>query len=237
MHKNEHLIKAVADFYENHGGSFGRTRRGVWGIMHLIVSRLHPADILIDVGGGNARLARFLPKDISYIDIEPSRTLCEDGREVLRMRGEGEIRQGGFPVLPAKNNEADIVTCLAVLHHIPGSKERQDAVRELCRIMKPGSTLVLTVWNLRSIRFAKVKTWLASWLRMPLVKGGGCGDVWIPWKAEGVTTQRYVHAFTTRELRKLFLQDWEIEICRSWRDTNPASVFQGVNLVLVAKKK
>lgn len=233
----DELSRAVADFYEKHGPSFAQTRRNYWGVMKLVADRVQSGQVLLDIGAGNARLASFLKKDISYVAIEPSASLCAESRIGIQTRGEGVVRRGGFPSLPATDAEADTVACLAVLHHIPGRKAHVEAIKELYRILKPGGSLVLTVWNLRSRRFFRIHTWLASWLRLPLVKGGECGDMWMPWKADGALAPRYVHAFTLRELRLLFGTEWEIELCTPWGLSTPTNIFEAVNLVIIAIKK
>lgn len=231
------LSRAVAQFYEMHGPSFAQTRRNYWGVMKLVADRVKSGQVLLDIGAGNGRLASFLAKDISYVAIEPSASLCAEAQRGMETRGEGVVRQGGFPTLPATHEEADTVACLAVLHHIPGREARKAAIAELHRILKPGGSLILTVWNLRSRRFFRVYTWLASWLRLPLVRGGECGDVWMPWKADGVAAPRYVHAFTLREVRSLFGKEWDIELCTPWGLSTPANIFDAVNLVIIAIKK
>lgn len=233
----DELSHAVAHFYEKHGPSFAQTRRNYWGVMKLVADRVQSGQTLLDIGAGNARLASFLTKDISYIAIEPSASLCDEARRVIETRGEGIVKQGGFPSLPALDEEADTVACLAVLHHLPGREAHIKAIKELYRILKPGGSLVLTVWNLRSRRFFHVRTWLASWLRLPLVKGGECGDVWMPWKADGAIAPRYVHAFSLRELRSLFGKEWDIKLCSPWGLSTPANIFNAVNLVIIAIKK
>jgi len=253
MKQNTELIKrAVREFYETHGADFSATRRGALDVMRLIQERLAvgimtAADsaspshactqTLIDVGAGNARLAREIPEDVRYIAIEPSSSMRVDAERFLSRRPDSEVRMGGFPHLPARDAEADVVACLAVIHHL-APEERAAAVHELWRIVKPGGALVLTVWNLRSRRFFKVRTWLASWLRMRLVAHGGVGDVWIPWNAGGATVQRYVHCFTQRELRRLFVHsEWSIERCEPWGGGGPTSILDGRNIVVVARKR
>lgn len=237
MKQNSETIKrSVREFYEAHGAEFSATRRGAWDVMRLIQDAVSPGQTLIDVGAGNARLAREIPEGVRYIAIEPSSSMRVDAERYLASRKDSEVRMGAFPRLPAREESADVVACLAVLHHLT-SDERRVAIDELWRILKPGGVLVLTVWNLRSRKFAKLKTWLASWLRLKLVQGGGAGDVWISWNAGGKSVERYVHCFTQEELRQLFdLNRWSIERCEPWGGGGPTSVLEGRNLVIVARK-
>lgn len=203
------LSRAVGEFYETHGHSFSRTRQMGWDVMRRIHDAVRAGMTLIDVGAGNARLSDSLPDAIRYVAIEPSMTLRREAEQRLARRKSSEIRSGGFPHLPAADGEADVAACIAVLHHIPTHKARRAAMHELMRIVKPGGTVFVTVWNLRSRRMFRSATWLAAWLRLPMVWGGECGDVWVPWNADGVQVRRYVHAFTRSELASLFnLTEW-----------------------------
>jgi tRNA (uracil-5-)-methyltransferase TRM9 len=246
------LAQSVAEFYETHGAAFSATRHSPWGVMKLVKDAVKPGDALVDFGAGNGRLGLEIPDDVSYVAVEPSSVLRQAAAKNLADRKNTEIVEGGFDVgaygrtpgahdhapVPVQDSSADVVACLAVLHHIPTREARQAAISEMARILKPGGTLVLTVWNLRSRRSFSFKNWFAAWLRLPLVKGGGAGDVWVPWKAEGASAKRYVHAFTLGELRKLFVSDaWDVESCEAWGNDGPTGILDARNLVLVAKKR
>lgn len=239
MKQNSPSIKpseAVAAFYEEHGASFASTRHAAWDVLRRVQQAVMPGDTVIDVGAGNARLATLLPEDVRYVAIEPSASLREASKKNIDRNG-AEVRAGGFPTLPARDGEADVTACIAVLHHL-SPDERVPAFRELARITKPGGTLILTAWNLRGLRMFGLRTWLAAWLRLPLVRGGGFGDVWVPWKADGVPVQRYVHAWTLRELEHMCDPDlWEVRECVPWGSDGPSSLLSGRNLLLVAKRK
>lgn len=236
MNQNSETIKrSVREFYEAHGAEFSATRRGAWDVMRLIQEAVSPGQTLIDVGAGNARLAREIPEGVRYIAIEPSSSMRVDAERFLATRKDSEVRMGAFPRLPAREESADVIACLAVLHHL-APDERRSAIDELWRILKPGGVLVLSVWNLRSRRFVTLQTWLASWFRFTLVENGSPGDVWISWNAGGKSVKRYVHCFTQHELRQLFdLKKWRLERCEPWSG-GTASVLEGRNLVIVAHK-
>lgn len=239
MKQNSPSIKpseAVASFYEDHGASFASTRHAAWDVLRRVQQAVVPGDVVVDIGAGNARLATILPEDVRYVAIEPSSALRVASKKNISRRGT-EIRAGGFPSLPARDGESAVTACIAVLHHL-APDERAPAFRELARITKPGGTLILTVWNLRGLRMFGLQTWLAAWFRLPLVRGGGFGDVWVPWKAEGASAKRYVHAWTLHGLKKMCDSDlWDVRECVPWGSNGPSSIFAGRNLLIVAKRK
>ncbi len=242
MKQKDQTIKiqtAVAEFYETHGANFAQTRGRGWGVMKLVREAVQPGMTLVDVGAGNGRLADAVSKDVRYIGIEPSSTLRAASTDRLAARGNAEMQAGGFPNLAMADGLSDVTACFAVLHHIPTRRAQCVAIAELARITKPGGIAVVTAWNLRGRRMKAWKTWLAAWVRLPMVNGGECGDVWIPWASNGTTGQRFVHAFTLGEFKKRFSQkDWQIEQAEYWAEDAPtASALDARNLVIVAKRK
>ncbi len=251
MTQNAETIKrGVDEFYETQGASFSSTRHAPWGVMKLVFDSLKPGDVLVDFGAGNGRLGLEIPEDVRYVAVEPSTSLRAEASRILAGRENVEIIEGGFVVgnghaAPLPKSSADVIACLAVLHHIPTDAARREAVRELARILKPGGALVLTVWNLRCRNFFRNKSflersriWFAAHLRLPMISGGDGGDVMVSWKAGGASASRYVHAFTLEELKRLFDPDiWEIDTASAWGNESPASEKEGRNLVIRAIKK
>ncbi len=237
------LAQSVADFYEEFGAAFSSTRHAPWGVMKLVKDAVKPGDVLVDFGAGNGRLGLEISSDVKFIAVEPSFSLREEAKRILTDRPNTEIFAGGFGVqapraAPVLSTSADVIACLAVLHHIPTKTAQRAAIQELAELLKPGGALVLTVWNLRHRVFFRNKTWLAAWLRWPLVKGGEPGDVWIPWKAQGANAQRFNHAFTLHELRSLFdPKIWDIKICQGWGDESQVRILDAKNLVVLARRK
>jgi len=88
--------------------------------------------------------------------------------------------------LPFADNAFDCAIAVATYHHVRGHNKRQEAFRELRRILKPGGEAFLSVWNHRQPRF---------WLRSK--------DQEVPWRLRGKTVHRYYHLFSYGEIKKL----------------------------------
>ena len=96
--------------------------------------------------------------------------------------------------LPFLDNTFDWVISVATYHHIKGRKEREKALAELGRVLKPQGEAFLTVWNHGQPRF-----WFKS------------KEQQIPWRLKEKTIYRYYHLFSYGELRKLLVKTgWEI---------------------------
>jgi SAM-dependent methyltransferase len=95
----------------------------------------------------------------------------------------------------------DVVTALAVLHHIPGFEARQRFVQAAGQYLKPGGVLILSNWrfaqNPRMQR--KMLPWSVAGLSEADVEPG---DFLLDWKKDGVG-MRYAHQFDETEVENL----------------------------------
>ena len=91
--------------------------------------------------------------------------------------------------LPFENETFDCAVAVATYHHVEGKREREAALQELKRVLKPGGEAFLTVWNWGQPRF---------WLRYKEVR--------VPWRVGGKTVYRYYHLFSYGEFEKLLVK-------------------------------
>jgi tRNA (uracil-5-)-methyltransferase TRM9 len=94
------------------------------------------------------------------------------------------VSDAGF--LPYKNDSFDHAIAVAVYHHLRGKLEQETALKELYRILKPGSEAFITVWN---------KWQPGFWFRSK--------DTYVPWRTKGETYDRYYHLFSYYEFKRL----------------------------------
>jgi len=96
--------------------------------------------------------------------------------------------------LPFPDNTFDWAISVATYHHIKGTENRERALIELRRVLKPQGEAFLTVWNHGQPRF-----WFKS------------KEQQVPWRLKETTVYRYYHLFSYTELGKLLLKTgWEI---------------------------
>ncbi|MDD5289060.1 MAG: class I SAM-dependent methyltransferase, partial [Dehalococcoidales bacterium] len=87
--------------------------------------------------------------------------------------------------LPYDNETFDYVIAVATYHHL--KREQQlTALSELGRVLKPGGTAFITVWNRWQPRF---------WFHHK--------EILVPWRIKNTTLNRYYYLFTYGELTKL----------------------------------
>ena len=88
-------------------------------------------------------------------------------------------------LLPFSSHAFDYAIAVATYHHIAGRKERQNALLELNRVLRPGGEAFITVWNKWQSRF--------------LLNGK---DVPVAWNTGEQTLYRYYHLYSYKEFRQ-----------------------------------
>ncbi len=230
MDKNyaDYLIKKTKEDYNTIAGEFDRTREYLWDGMEAFADFVHNGDCVLDFGCGNGRLLElFEGKSIIYTGVDQSGALIE--------KAKGNYPDARFltindPKIPFPDASFDVVFAVAALHHIPSLAKREALLDEFRRLLKPGGTLIITVWNLWQGNYWKLIAKHAI-AKLFCRSRFDFKDVLVPWKdARGnILVQRYYHAFTRRELTKL------VRRARfSIREECPVNTF---NIYLIATKE
>jgi len=183
--------------WNNVASEFELTRHYIWDLKPW-VKYAKPNSKVLDLGCGNGRFFELLKnKNIDYTGIDNSKELIGLAKEKYFNQ---KFLVGNALNLPFKDNSFGLIYSMAVLHHIPSKELQLRFLKEAKRVLKKDGLLVLTVWNLWQRRY------LSSLVKYSLLKLVGkskldWGDLYIPWQNK---YQRYHHAFTRRELKKLF---------------------------------
>ncbi len=122
--------------------------------------------------------------------------------------------------LPYPDETFDRAISVATYHHIKDESERQKALIELKRVLKPGGEAFITVWNRHQPRF---------WL--------GPKEVAVPWRQRDKTLQRYYYLFSFGELEKL-VKEAGFGVLKSFPESSyhfPVKFFSR-NICLLLKK-
>ena len=122
--------------------------------------------------------------------------------------------------LPFPEETFDWAISVATYHHIKGKEERQAALGELRRVLKPGGEAFITVWNRGQSRF-----WFSG------------KEVAVPWRTKEKTLYRYYYLFSYPELEGL-VKEAGFSILKSSPETYyrfPLKFFSR-NICLLVKK-
>lgn len=197
------LLVRIKDGYNRIAEDFSDTRRGkIWPDISFLLDNIKPGSKVLDVGCGNGRLfATIEDKHVDYTGIDNSEELIKIARERFKDFPNAKFLVADAIEMPFDDNSFDIVYSIAVLHHIPSYEFRKKMLSEAGRVARPGSPVIVTVWNLWQKRYYRFI------VREALKKLAGksevdLGDCFIPWK-RGAGMMRYCHAFTVRGLKRL----------------------------------
>lgn len=184
--ENVHKVyRAIADHFSN-------TRFNQWHwITDFINETAKPGNLILDVGCGNGRNMEGYDKNQVYgIDT------CPEFVEICNERGY-QVLQANMCHIPFPDNYFEHLLCIASFHHLSTEERRLEALREMHRVLKPGGTMLLSVWSIRQP--AKSKQQFTNF-----------GDTMVSWDKFGETYERYYYIFEDEELYRLF---WKSGLC------------------------
>eukprot|EP01060_Flectonema_neradi_P035746 TRINITY_DN665_c5_g1_i1.p1 TRINITY_DN665_c5_g1~~TRINITY_DN665_c5_g1_i1.p1 ORF type:complete len:262 (+),score=44.28 TRINITY_DN665_c5_g1_i1:66-851(+) len=174
--------KYVHKIYEKISDHFSATRYKAWPRVAEFVAESGEEDVVVDVGSGNG-------KSLAGV-IGTKRTLiaCDASRSLLQVAAEKGIQSVTCNALsiPLKSEVANVVICIAMLHHLSTHDRRIAAVTEMTRLLTPGGRMLIYVWSSTQRRF----------------KNSTSQDVSVPWtmnKRFSNTTQSAVTKASKKE--------------------------------------
>ncbi len=191
-------IKLNNETYNKIARLFDMTRRWLWDDLKPLKKYTKDGFHILDLGCGSGRLYHLFQdfQDIQYIGLDQS----EEQIKIAREKFPGvDFRIGEMTTLPFADGEFDVLYCIATFHHLPDEETRIKSLREMVRVTKPGSYILLTNWNMYSETAYKL-------VEKGKFKEVSKGDFLIPWmNSQGeVLGERYYHGFITEELERLF---------------------------------
>lgn len=202
-----YLIQKTREDYDKIAGDFSRTRAYLWDDLRRFASYVKEGDRVLDFGCGNGRLSELFSgfENICYVGVDQSDKLIDLARAKYPT---GEFLNVKSLRLPFPDASFDSIFSVAVLHHIPSARKRDELLTEFFRVLKPGGVLVVTAWNLWQ------KKYLGLIVKYTLKKISGQSemdyfDILVPWKnTQGIAVaERYYHAFTANTLKSVVLNN------------------------------
>lgn len=199
------ILESVKRNYNEIAPGFDTTRKKeIWPQIREYAAEVKAGDYVLDAGCGNGRLLEaFKDKNIRYLGLDNSSALIRAARQNYPS---SEFREAD--ILDLKNipeKEFDDIFCLAVLQHIPSEELRILFLKNLAAKLKPSGRLIISVWNMR--RLPKYRRMIRQnyWRKLIGQYQLEARDLIFPWKdSSGLeVSERYYHAFTTRELKRL----------------------------------
>jgi len=124
----------------------------------LAIELLKPQDgeLVLEVGCGYGRISRSLTAcaKIRMVAIDESEAMIHEWKTAVFP---GMACRGDATRLPFKSARFDAVVCTGVLMHLP---DQRQALKELCRVLRPGGRLIISANNLLSPFALPVWCWM-----------------------------------------------------------------------------
>ncbi|KAF7282445.1 hypothetical protein GWI33_002673 [Rhynchophorus ferrugineus] len=129
----------VHQVYENIADHFSDTRHKPWPNVLEFIQSFETGSVLIDAGCGNGKyLGR---QDLYDIGFDYSAGLIN----ICKNRGH-EVCVGDCLNIPIKDNSADGILSIAVIHHLANKNRRLEALKEIVRVLRIGGKALIYVW-------------------------------------------------------------------------------------------
>lgn len=202
------LLEVVKKNYDQIADQYNETRKKhispLWDELSEITKEVSPGKKILDLGCGNGRLLDFFKdKQIEYLGVDTSKELLKHAQE---NHPGYKFKEGNLLELGKVSEiDFDYVFSIAVLHHIPGLNLRVQVLRQIRNKVKENGKVIITVWNLWNIEKCRKKIVKNILLKIIGKNLMDIGDIRYDWKnSEGDrVSERYYHAFTKGELKKI----------------------------------
>jgi ubiquinone/menaquinone biosynthesis C-methylase UbiE len=227
----EDLIKKIKKHvhatFDDISDEFDETRYKPWPETIEFLKNMTGGSQVLDLGCGNGRNSVYATQNnLPVIGVDISGSMVSIARSKYKELAaksplmDAQFIRSDLEALPFSDNSMDAAVCVATLHHIPSGAARSKAASELRRVLKPGGSAFISVWDLDQPKFKEELMRQVYGVCMARSKNGedkkACcgnikhpppyefGDVWVPWKAKnGKVYHRFYHLFYHNELVEL----------------------------------
>lgn len=161
-----------------------------------------PPSRVLDIGCGNGRnLAQFSARGFDCYGIDFSKKMIAEAEKGFKRNSlRAKFKVADAREIPYHSGSFEHCLFVATLHHLKREKDRTTALKELKRVLKPGGTAIVSVWNKYSFGHPHLA------LRPK--------ETYIVWKRKGKEHLRYYHLFDHWELKRL-IEDSGLTILKS----------------------
>ena len=171
----------VKNVYEEIAEHFKVTRVFTWPWIKEFINKLPDNSTIYDIGCGNGRNMIF--KNHIMIGIDN----CQKFVNMCLNNNKFAI-YGNMTNINLPDNSADAIISIASFHHLSNKINRINALKEMKRLIKPNSKILLSVWSINQPKKTKVVF-------------NNYGDQFVSWNHK---YERYYYIFKLDEITDLF---------------------------------
>lgn len=146
---------------------------------------------IIDLGCGTGR-NMFANKNLKYYGVDFSKGQVTKAKKDAKAKGidakffVGDASSLNKKIFKTKMFDAGLF--IATLHCIEGKENREKAIKEFYRVLKPKAKGIISVWNSEDKRFNCVNN---------------KGDIYMAWRENKIPYMRYYYLYTKKEFLDL----------------------------------
>lgn len=168
---------------------------------------------ILDLGCGSGRNFHAMPKGVVVFGVDFSEEMLKLAAKNAEKLGlMVKLEKSEASKIPFEENFFDSAICIAVLHCLSNKYERQKAIKEIYRTLKPGCRAFISVWGKNSPRLkGKPKECFVSW-SVRSEKDFRKGE-------QDKKEERYTYVYDLEELKKEVL-DAGFTIESIWEERN-----------------
>jgi ubiquinone/menaquinone biosynthesis C-methylase UbiE len=114
----------------------------------LDLARIQPGERILEVGCGTGTLSLAAKVQAGtggeVIGIDVASDMLETARrKAVKSSLKVQFQQGRIEEIPLPDGQFDLVLSSLMLHHVPGDVAKQQGMREMFRVLKPGGRLLI----------------------------------------------------------------------------------------------
>jgi ubiquinone/menaquinone biosynthesis C-methylase UbiE len=139
---------------------------------------------ILDLGSGSGRHLTKIKNGKMWL-VDFSEQMIKLAKKRAKEKNiEAEFAVSDLTKLPFEDNFFDAAICISALHCVEGEKNREKTIKELHRVLKQKSQVLIGVWNKNSVRFKKSGK-----------------EKYVKWRDKG---ERYYYLYDEKEIHSLF---------------------------------
>lgn len=205
------LLKLVADNFRSLALAESSTNKQIiWPLADEVSKKAQDKELkILELGCGAGQLAMSLPTKVDYLGLDS----CQELITQAKARYANQPRRRFAVANLLKLNELaeigfDYVIAINVLHHIPSTKLRLEALKQLKNKVKPSGKIYLQLADFWQEKTERRRIWKFAALKLIGKHSMDWGDILIDsHDAQGkLIGQIYYHAWSKKELKQLALQ-------------------------------
>lgn len=164
-------------------------------------------DVGCGIGGSSRHMAKRWPQTAHVTGVTISRAQVQRATALTRSQGIGNavFLEGDAAAMTCSDASFDVVWSVEMEMHMP---DKDQFVREMVRVLKPGGMLVIAAWNVRDTRDAPLSRTEAAHLRLLV-------DEWA--HARFTSIREYIEILQNNGLVEVTTDDWSVPTQPSWR--------------------